>query len=28
VLSWDFASWEQEGLRGENSFKAQLQFHF
>lgn len=28
VLSWDFASWEESGIRGENSFKAQLQFHF
>jgi len=27
-LSWDLASWEQEGIRGENSFKAQIQFHF
>jgi len=28
VMSWDFASWEESGIRGENSFKAQLQFHF
>jgi hypothetical protein len=27
-LSWDFASWEEDGIRGENSFKAQVQFHF
>jgi hypothetical protein len=27
-LSWDFASWEESGIRGENSFKAQIQFHF
>ena len=27
-LSWDFASWEESGIRGEDSFKAQLQFHF
>jgi hypothetical protein len=27
-LSWDFASWEESGIRGENTFKAQIQFHF
>lgn len=27
-LSWDFASWDEPGIRGENSFKAQMQFHF
>lgn len=28
ALNWDFANPTSDGLRGENSFKAQLQFHF
>lgn len=28
VLNWDFANPTADSIRGENSFKAQLQFHF
>jgi hypothetical protein len=28
ALNWDIATWEQDGIRSENSFKAQVQFHF
>lgn len=28
ALNWDFASFGADGLRSENSFKAQYQFHF
>jgi hypothetical protein len=28
ALNWDIATWEQSGIRSENSFKAQMQFHF
>ncbi|MFO7586562.1 MAG: porin [Gemmatimonadota bacterium] len=28
ALNWDVASWEEDGIRSENSFKAQVQFHF
>jgi len=28
ALNWDIATWEEDGVRSENSFKAQVQFHF
>lgn len=28
ALNWDIASYEEDGLRSENSFKAQIQFQF
>ena len=28
ALNWDIATWEEDGIRSENSFKAQVQFHF
>lgn len=28
ALNWDIATWQEDGVRSESSFKAQVQFHF